>query len=159
MKFQNMNNYYISTEKSILNTEKIRSLLTDCFWSKNIPIEYVERFINFSLCFGVYLKHKNTLVGFGRVISDYTTYAYICDVVIDLPHRGKGLCNMLIKKMMSHPDLSGLKTWSLRTTDEAKNIYLKNGFKIATYPETQFEINNLDIYSSPDFYNLYTKKT
>lgn len=57
--------------------------------------------------------------------------------------------------MMLHPDLQGLKTWSLRTTEEARKIYLKNGFKIATYPETQLEINNLDIYSDVNFFNRH----
>ena len=147
--------YYISTEKLLLNKEKIWRLLSDCFWSKNIPIEYVSRFIKFSLCFGVYQKSDNDLIGFGRVISDYTTYAYICDIVIDVLHRKKGIGSQLIKEMMSHPDLQGLKTWSLRTSEEARKIYLKNGFQIANHPETQLEINVLDIYTHPDFFNVH----
>lgn len=146
--------YYISTDKSLLNHEKVWSLLRDCFWSRNIPIQYVSRLIKYSLCFGVYQK-DNVLIGFGRVISDYTTYAYICDVVIDPNHRKKGIGSNLINEIMSHSDLKGLKTWSLRTTEEAKEIYLKNGFKHAIQPETQLEINNLDIYISPEFCNLY----
>lgn len=150
-----MSDYYISTDKSLLNIEKICVLLRDCFWSKNIPIEYVERFLKFSLCFGVYQKSNNKLVGFGRVISDFTTYAYVCDVIIDPLHRKKGLGNILITEMMTHPDLQGLKTWALRTTDEARKIYLNNGFQIADHPETRLEIDDVEIYSHPHFKNLH----
>src|SRR5205085_2859723 len=121
----------------------------------NIPIEYVSRFIKFSLCFGAYIKSTNQLIGFGRVISDYTTYAYICDVIIDVDYRNLGLGKALVKNMMAHPELQGLKTWMLRTTEEARKIYENNGFKCADHPETQLEINDLDIYTSPDFCNLY----
>jgi GNAT superfamily N-acetyltransferase len=149
-----MTEYYISTDKSLLDHKKICYLLSGCFWSKNIPIEYVSRFIQYSLCFGVY-QNDNVLIGFGRVISDYTTYAYICDVVIDPNHRKKGLGSKLINSIMSHNDLRGLKTWSLRTTKEAKKIYLRKEFQKTDHPDTQLEINNLDIYTSPDFCNLY----
>lgn len=150
-----MTNYYISTDKALLDRQAIRALLKDCFWSKNIPIEYVSRFIKYSLCFGVYQKESNELVGFGRVISDYTTYAYICDIVIDPAHRKKGLGSQLVKEIMSHSDLQGLKTWTLRSTDAARKIYLQNGFEAVSHPETQLEINNLEIYSHLDFENLY----
>ena len=154
-----MNSYYISTEKSLLNINKIWILLTECFWSKNIPIEYVDRFIKFSLCFGVYQYSDNQLIGFGRVISDYTTYAYICDIIVDSDHRGKGVASTLIRTIMSHDDLQGLKTWSLRTTEEARSIYLKNEFKLADYPDTLLEKNNLNIYSCHHFVNLYKNKS
>jgi ribosomal protein S18 acetylase RimI-like enzyme len=150
--------YYISSDKSLLDSEKICSLLQKCFWSKNIPIEYVDRFIKYSLCFGVYNRNDNQLIGFGRVISDFTTYAYVCDIIIETLHRRKGLGNFLIKKMMSHPELQGLKTWSLRTTDEARKIYEKNGFMLSINQENQLEINDLEIYSKPNFNNIHKKE-
>src|SRR3990167_3306717 len=109
-----MDDYFVSTNKVLLDHNKIFVLLKDCFWSKNIPKEYIDRFITYSLCFGVYQKSDKELVGFGRVISDYTTYAYVCDVIIDPVHRRRGLARILIWEMLSHPDLQGLKTWALR---------------------------------------------
>lgn len=145
-----MNEYQISTNTIFLNKEKIWSLLKDCYWSKNIPIEHVKKFIIHSLCFGVYKNSSKELVGFGRVISDFTTYAYICDVVIDPNHRKQGLCRALIKEMMNHPELQGLKTWALKTSDEAKKIYESNGFKVCENPEVYLEINDLKVYSHPN---------
>lgn len=146
-----MNDYFISTEETLLNPERIWFLLKDCYWCKNIPIEYVKKFIKYSLCFGVYQSHTNYLVGFGRVITDYTTYAYVCDIVIDIKYRKIGLANALFSAIKNHSDLQGLKTWALRTSPEAKTIYERYGFKIILDPETQLEINDLEIYCYPDF--------
>ena len=81
------------------------------------------------------------------MITDYTTYAYICDVIIESQHRNQGLGKALIQRILSHPELRGLKTWSLRTTESARKIYEKYGFKIAEEPHTLLEINDLNIYT------------
>lgn len=152
-----MKDYYFSTKKNFLNKDKMKiwQLLKDCFWSKDVPIEYIERFIKHSLCFGIYEIFFDQLIGFGRVISDYTTYAYVCDVVIDPLHRRKGLGKALINEIMSHAELQGLKTWTLRTTEDARQIYENKGFVITVVPETQMEINDPDIYSKQTFINLH----
>lgn len=93
------------------------------------------------------------------ISTDKVTYAYVCDIIIDPLHRKKGLGNQLVKEMMSHPELQGLKSWALRSTDEARKIYLKNGFTVADHPETQLEINDLDIYSHQHFKNLHERKS
>lgn len=142
-----MNDYNITTDNLLPAKDKIWSMLKDCFWCKNIPIAVVEKFINHSLCFGIYHRNKNELVGFGRVITDYTTYAYICDIVIDPAHRRKGLATALVSAIVTHPELQGLKTWTLRTTENARKIYEACGFKIANQPESLLEIEDLEIYS------------
>lgn len=148
-------NYYISTDKSLLDINKLHLLLKDFFWAKNIPIAYVHRFVRHSLCFGVYTRSSNEMAGFARVISDFTTYAYVCDVVIDPQHRRHGLANALISTMIRHPDLQGLQTWSLRTTEEARNIYESHGFKIAEDPQTILEIDRLGMYQHEEFVALH----
>jgi GNAT superfamily N-acetyltransferase len=37
------------------------------------------------------------MVGFGRLVSDYTTFAYLTDVYVLPDHRGHGLANALMK--------------------------------------------------------------
>lgn len=143
-----MNNYFITTDTPLLQShaEKIQSLLKDCFWSKNVPLEIVKKFLNHSLCFGVILKDDDVLVGFGRVITDYTTFAYMADVIIDPAHRRKKLATMLVSTIMQHPELQNLKSWNLKATDEAKEIYLRHGFAESTSRCPQLEINQYDIY-------------
>lgn len=140
--------YYISTDNSLLNTKTIWVLLKDKFWTKDIPIKNIERFIKYSLCFGAYNRNTNEQVGFARVISDYTSYAYICDVVVDSAHQRQGIGTLLINNIFRYKELQGLKTWSLRTTKEACNISKAKGFKIASEPNTILEIDDLNFYVS-----------
>jgi len=150
-----MKEYFISNNKSLLNTEDVWLLIKDYFWNKDIPIEYVERFIKYSLCFGVYLESDKKLIGFARVITDYTTYAYMVDVAIDVTHRRKGIATELVKTIMSHPELQGLRTWTLRSTEEARKIYEALGFQIIKNHETQLEIDDFTMFSQHDFINLH----
>ena len=100
--------YTISTEKQALDIDMIhRFLSTEAYWSLKIPRETVVRSIAHSLCFGVY-RHGEQ-VGFARVISDYSTIAYLGDVFILEAHRGKGLAKLLMEAVMQHDELQGLR--------------------------------------------------
>jgi ribosomal protein S18 acetylase RimI-like enzyme len=149
-----MKKYFISTDKKLIDTQKVLHLLQNCFWSQGIPIEYVRRMIEYSLCFAVYNEDEE-LIGFSRVISDYTTYAYICDVVIAAEHRHQAIGELLVDAILKHKELRGLKTWSLRTTEEARKIYESAGFKSATDTDNILEIEDLDIYKKENFINLF----
>ncbi len=81
--------YTISTDKTRLDIPAIHSYLSDeAYWSQGIPLEIVERGIKNSLCFGLY--QGETQAGFARVISDYASFAYLCDVFILEPFRSRG---------------------------------------------------------------------
>ncbi len=125
--------YEISTDKTRLDPVMIHDFLAHrSYWAKGIPLEVVERSIDHSLCFGVYRDGQQ--VGFGRVVTDQATVAYIGDVFILEPHRGRGLGRMLIGSMMAHPDLQGLRLWLLGTLD-AHGLYERYGFrKLADSP-------------------------
>ena len=98
------NDYLLSTDKNLLQTDVIHTFLAaQSYWAKDIPKSVVEKSIDASLCFGIY--HNDEQVGFARVISDYATFAYLCDVFITDEHLGKGLSKWMMEKIMEHPDL------------------------------------------------------
>jgi GNAT superfamily N-acetyltransferase len=103
----------------------------------------VAKAIAKSLSFGLYLD--GVQVGFARVISDYVTYAYLADVYIEEPHRGKGLAQQLLRAVLAHPDLQGLRRWMLGTRD-AHGLYRKAGFQEVANPGTWMEIIDPDVY-------------
>ena len=104
----------------------------------------MERAIANSLPFGLY-DADGKQAGFARVISDCATFAYIADVFVDASHRGKGLGKLLMRTIMSHPDLQGLRRWSLATRD-AHGLYRQFGFSELAHPERFMEIANPDLY-------------
>lgn len=120
-----MENLKVSSDKSLLDINLIYSFLTNAYWSKGKSKEVVEESIKNSICFGIYLDDKQ--IGFARVISDKITLAYLLDVFIIEPHRGKGYSKILITYILNYPHLAKVKKWMLATSD-AKGLYEKFGF-------------------------------
>jgi GNAT superfamily N-acetyltransferase len=140
------NDYSISTDKNKLDITVIHTFLANSYWAKDIPLDIVKRTIENSLCFGVY--HHNKQVGYARVISDYTTFAYLGDVFIIEEHRGKGLSKMLMQYILDYPQLQGLRSFYLRTRD-AHGLYTQFGFSPILKPENAMEIKHENFYSQP----------
>lgn len=135
--------YTISTNKDILNIPYIHAFLTTSYWAEGIPVATVQRSIAGSLCFGVYQGEQQ--VGFGRVITDEATYAYLADVFIDETQRGKGLAKWLVEVIMQYPALQGIRRFELRTRD-AHGLYAQFGFTPLTNPEIYMQVRFPDVY-------------
>jgi GNAT superfamily N-acetyltransferase len=132
-------NYFISTDKSLLDIKMIHVFLSKLsYWAHGRSYEIVKKSIKQSLCFGVYLdgqqNQKHLQVGFGRIVTDYATFAWLCDVFIIDSHRGKGLGKWLLEYITSFPDLQGLQRFVLATRD-AHKLYQQFGFENLTNPE------------------------
>lgn len=134
---------FISTDKSLLQLETIHSVLKNSYWAKNIPLEILKRSIENSICFGVYIEKEQ--IGFCRVITDKATFAYLADVFIVEDHKGKGYSKLLMKEVMAHAELQGLRKFLLGTAD-AHGLYRQFGFKELAKPERMMEITVKDIY-------------
>lgn len=121
-----MNNleYYISTDKSKLNIETIKSLLKQSYWANERAEETILKSIDNSICYGVY-KYDD-MVGFGRVVTDYSTVYWICDIIIDEQHRGNGLGKKLMENIMSTSELEGLL--GILATKDAHGLYEQYSF-------------------------------
>jgi GNAT superfamily N-acetyltransferase len=102
--------YVISTDPTRLDVSVIHEYLTRSYWAAGIPRSVVERAIAGSLCFGLY--HGSDQVGFARIITDSATYAYLADVFVLEPHRGRGLAKWLMDVIIAHPALQGLRRWA-----------------------------------------------
>jgi len=126
----------ISTDKNKLDVPFIQDFLKDIYWTAGRTIDEVQRTIDASVCFGIYLDDKQ--IGFARVITDYVVFAYLMDVFISQEHRGKGYSSILIEAMMNEPQLQEVKIWRLATTD-AHFLYEKFGFKALAHPEKMME--------------------
>jgi GNAT superfamily N-acetyltransferase len=129
--------YTISTDKTLLDFEVIYKYLSEeSYWAKGILAERLKNAIEGSMCFGVY--KGNTIAGFTRVITDKATFAYLCDVFILPGYRGIGLSKWLMQTIVEHPELQGLRRWSLATAD-AHGLYSQFGFTQLSRPENWME--------------------
>ena len=133
----------VTTDRSRLALDVIHGFLTSSYWAKGIPRETVARSMEHSLCFGAFDEERQ--VGFARVVSDRTTFAYICDVFALESHRGHGVGKSLMAAIMSHPELQGLRRWTLFTRD-AHGLYRQFGFGAAAHPERLMEVVDREPY-------------
>ena len=139
------NGFIFSDDSNLIDPIAVhRYLSEESYWAKNIPFDIVKKSIQNSLCFGIYKGTKQ--IGFARWITDKATFAYLCDVYVEQEFRGQGLSKKLMSLMMFHPDLQGLRTYTLGTLD-AHGLYAQFGFKPLAMPERRMEIIVKDIYS------------
>lgn len=139
--------YLISSDPNKLQMDVIHKFLTNSYWAKGISLATVIKSVKNSYCFGVY--KDNTQIGFARLITDYSTFAFLADVFIIEQHRGKGLSKWLMKIIMDFPELQGLRSWMLKTAD-AHGLYEQFGFGKPKFPERVMEYSGLK--------NGYTQK-
>jgi GNAT superfamily N-acetyltransferase len=129
--------FTISTDKSRLDIDAICDFLTRAYWAKGRPRERTERALENSLVFGLYDGTRQ--IGLARVVSDHAIFAYLCDVFIHEDYRASGLGKWLIETVMSHPDLQGLRRWTLATRD-AHGLYRQFGWDALKDPDGWMEI-------------------
>jgi GNAT superfamily N-acetyltransferase len=121
----------------------IHEFLTASPWAKGISRETVERALQTSFCFGVYEGDRQ--VGFARVITDFATFAYVCDFFIVESHRGRGLAKWLISSILECPDIRSLQRTCI-VTAEAHGLYRQMGFMGVQRPDAYLELVNKDAY-------------
>ena len=139
------NGFVVSTDPVRQDVDAIHAFLRHAYWSENIPRATVERALRYSLGFGLF--DGAAQVGLARVVTDYTTFAYLCDVYVLASHRGRGLGRWLIECVMAHPQLQGLRRFNLVTRD-AHGLYAPHGFRALAKPENHMERRKPDIYKT-----------
>ncbi len=116
----------ILTTKAKLQIPVIHEFLTQSYWAKGRSLDAVKSAIEHSFCFGVYWN--GTQIGFARIVTDHTVFAYVMDVFILPEYRGNGYAKILMQNIIDAPELSTCKVWLLKTAD-AHGLYEPFGFK------------------------------
>ena len=135
----------ISNDKTELDIPLIHRFLSEqSSWATDIPLAVVRKSIEHSLCFGGYLDGSQ--VAFARVVSDFATFANLVDVFVLPGHRGKGYSKALVAAVVAHPQLQGLRRFTLATAD-AHGLYAQFGFTPPLSPQWFMERYFPGLYS------------
>jgi GNAT superfamily N-acetyltransferase len=138
---------FISTDPAQMDVDAVHAYLTRSYWAEGIPRETVAKSLEHSLCFGLFDGSRQ--IGFARVVTDRSTFAYLCDVYVLEDYRGRGLGKRLMKAVCAHPDLHGLRRFVLATRD-AHGLYEPFGFTPLKDPSRHMEIARPGIYRKSD---------
>lgn len=138
--------FRVSTDKSELDIALIHGFLSEqSTWARGISRPLVERAIEHSLCFGGFVEGRQ--IAFARVITDCATFANLVDVFVLPSHRGRGHSKALMDAVMSHPQLQGLRRFTLATGD-AHGLYARYGFSSPARPQSLMERYFPDLYQN-----------
>ena len=130
--------YVISDDPDRLDRDVVhRFLRDDSYWSQGVPRDVVDKSIDHSLCFGLY--DGAAQVGFARLVTDRSTFAFLADVFVLPSHRGRGLGKWLCATVLTHPDLVGVRR-ILLGTDDAHGLYEQLGFSPLAHTERFMDI-------------------
>ena len=136
--------FEVTTDKTKIDFDEVyRFLNEDSGWAEGIQHDLFIRAMGNALCFAGILA--GTQIAFARVITDYATFANLVDVFVVPEFRSQGYGRKLMTEVMAHPDLQGLRRFTLATSD-AHTLYARFGFHAPARPETLMEKYHPDIY-------------
>lgn len=139
--------FSITTDPSAVDVDAVHAAIAASYWAEGISRDLMRRAIDGSLPFSLF--HGPRQVGFARVVTDRATFAYLADVYVLEELRGRGLGRWLIETVVGHPDLQGLRRFSLATRD-AHGLYARFGFTPLQRPELHMEIARPGLYVRGD---------
>ncbi|MEH0543232.1 GNAT family N-acetyltransferase [Streptomyces sp. B21-105] len=127
--------YEISTDPARVDAERVhRWMSADAYWAIGREREKQDRAIDGSLNFGVYDTASGEQVAYARVVTDFATFAWLCDVYVDRAARGKGIGTALVAAVRDH-----LRPYDLRrillATHDAHGVYRQVGFEALEKPD------------------------
>lgn len=139
LRMDNKIEYSIKDGFNEMDFDKVSDMLKNAFWSIGIKKhEVIQGAQNSALLVGVFTA-DNKQIGFSRVISDKTRFAYILDVIVDDTYRKQGIGQAMIQFILNHQDLKDVYQWTLITKD-AHEVYKKVGFNPISRPNDWMEI-------------------
>ena len=120
-------NYSIVDGADQMSLAEVMALLKQTYWADRRSPEQVLKSMENSRCYGVYLDEAKRLVGFARVISDFSTTYYLCDVIVDVQDQHRGLGRALVSYIENLPEYQGLR--GVLITRDAHALYEGFGYQ------------------------------
>lgn len=122
------NNFHITDDPNQVNLDILKRLLEASYWAPDRSLDVIKTSLKNSVCFSVYKSDEQ--IGFARVVTDYATFGYIADVIVDNEHKGNGIGTWLMDTVINDERWKGKLL--MLATDDAHTLYEKFGFKNST---------------------------
>ena len=116
----------ISTDPARIDLDRVHAWLRASYWSPRVRRDVVERAFAHSLVAGAY-DERGVQRGVARAVTDHATFAYLADVFVDEPARGRGVGRRMVRALLADPRTQTVRRWSLATRD-AHGVYAALGF-------------------------------
>lgn len=128
-----------SSRQEDLKIDQVHAWLSQrSYWAQGISKEKLVQSLNHSFCLS--LLEGDRQIAFGRLITDYTVFAYLADIFVLEEYQGKGLGFQLVNTFLELPWMKEMRKIMLATLD-AQSFYSRLGFKALLVPDRYMEIN------------------
>lgn len=117
--------YVLTDDASRMNLDSVCALLRSTYWADDRSREVIEKSLRHSTC--LHLLHEGRQVGLIRGVTDHATFTWVCDVIVDETHRGRGLGKWMVACFLEHPALQTISHHLC--TKDAHALYEGFGFQ------------------------------
>lgn len=107
--------------------DEAEALIAQAEWQARIPREARLRSLAGGLLVGA--TRGDRLIATARAVTDGARFAWIADVFVDEPERGRGVGRALVTMLLDHPQVRGASRVLLRT-NTAEALYRSLGFRV-----------------------------
>jgi GNAT superfamily N-acetyltransferase len=124
MKWEN-GDFWITDDLQVVDLDFVVTSLNTTYWAKDRPRAVIEASIKNSVVLSLFKNNKQ--IGLTRVVSDYASFAWICDVYVHPDYRGNGLGVWLMTCTLEHPSTN--VNLIMLSTKDAHGLYKRFNFK------------------------------
>ena len=137
MRWPGPDGYFASDEPELVDLDQVHAWIGgESYWAEGRPRDVMAKAIANSLVIGLYTA-EGTQAGFARFVTDYATFAWLCDVFVDSGHRGKRLGTFLAQTAIEHPDVRGAR--QILATEPGRTLYARFGYGPLARPDRWME--------------------
>jgi len=129
----------LSDDRARLDIDRIAAWLAESYWANDRDRPTIERALANSYAVGAYAP-SGEMIALARATTDYASFAWIGDVVVDAAWRGRGIGTWLVGALVDELRDRGVPRFVLGTRD-AHGVYAKIGFTALRVPEVWMEID------------------
>jgi GNAT superfamily N-acetyltransferase len=131
------NGYWASDDPGLIDVDRVHEWMSqESYWAQGRTREVMARAIDHSLSLGLYAP-DGTQAGYARLVTDWATFAWLCDVFVDTAHRGQGLGSFLVAQAVGHPDVADIR--QVLMAEPGRTIYRRLGYGDLRSPERWME--------------------
>ncbi len=137
MRVTGPNGYWASDDPGLIDVDRVHEWISqESYWAQGRTREVMARAIDHSLSVGLYAP-DGTQAGYARLVTDWATFAWLCDVFVDTAHRGRGLGSFLVAQAVGHPDVADIR--QVLMAEPGRTIYRRLGYGDLLSPERWME--------------------
>jgi GNAT superfamily N-acetyltransferase len=129
----------VSDEPSRLDMDRIAGWLAQSYWANDRSRADIERSFAHSYALGAYAPSGGQ-IALARATTDFVSFAWIGDVIVDAEWRGKGVGTWIVRALVDELRSRGVPRFVLGTRD-AHGVYERIGFTPLRIPEIWMEID------------------